>query len=185
MSGNDSQLQVGNFIGDFVKGKKPDDYPKQIRKGIILHRHIDSFTDSHEVVKETIIFLRPTFGRYSGIVADMYFDYFLAKDFSRHNNGRPLLIFAVQFYISALINYRQLPIKVKRFIFHFIFTNRLGKYSTLEGLKDSLDIMAIHKVSALNPPEIIEFLALHHEYLEMRFQLFFPDLIEFVKKENN
>jgi len=185
LSGNDSQLQVGNFIGDFVKGKKPDDYPKQIRKGIILHRHIDSFTDSHEVVKETIIFLRPTFGRYSGIVADMYFDYFLAKDFSRHNNGRSLLIFAVQFYISALINYRQLPVKVKRFIFHFIFTNRLGKYSTLEGLKDSLDIMAIHKVSALNPPEIIEFLALHHEYLEMRFQLFFPDLIEFVKKENN
>lgn len=185
LSGNDSQLQVGNFIGDFVKGKKPDDYPKQIRKGIILHRHIDSFTDSHEIVKETIIFLRPTFGRYSGIVADMYFDYLLAKNFRRYSNGKSLLIFAVQFYISALTNYRHLPTKVKRFIFHFILSNRLGKYSTLEGLKDSLDIMAIHKVTALNPLEIIEFLVLHHDYLEMRFHLFFPDLIEFVNKENN
>lgn len=45
--------------------------------------------------------------------------------------------------------------------------------------------MAIHELSALKPPEIIEFLVLHYDYLEMRFQRFFHYLFEFVKNKNN
>ncbi len=185
LSGTDSQLKIGNFIGDFVKGSNYNNYPVGIRKGILLHRKIDNFTDSHSVVKETVSFLKPTFGRYSAIILDMYFDYFLAIHFSNYHQKKSLKVFAFQFYISAIINYNQLPIKVKGFIFHFIFTNRLSKYSKLEGLKKSLQIMANYKITALKPDEAIDFLIENHDELEQQFHLFFPDLIDYVKIEMN
>lgn len=183
LSGNDSQLQIGNFIGDFVKGTKLNTYPDRIRKGIVLHRKIDSFTDSHPVVRETVAILRPAFGRYSGIIADMYFDYFLAINFYSYASNKSLKIFAFRFYVHTLINYRHLPDKVKGFIFHFITTNRLHRYSTMDGLKNSLIIMANYKVSAIKPQETIDFLVENHIELEKLFHQFFPDLIDYVKKE--
>jgi len=182
LSGNDHQLQIGNFIGDFVKGSKFNAYPALIQEGILLHRKIDSYTDSHDVVKQTILLLRPTFGRYSGIIADMYFDYFLSVNFQTYSK-KPLYLFACRFYFFAFLNYNQLPLKVKRFIFHFISTNRLYKYSSIDGLKRSLEIMAIHKVTALDPDKIIAFLLENHDELERKFHQFFPDLIEYVRTE--
>ena len=79
LSGNDRRLQVGNFIGDFVKGTEYEQYPKRIKEGILLHRAIDSFTDNHPVFLETVDMLLPDFGRYSGIMADMFYDYLLAS----------------------------------------------------------------------------------------------------------
>lgn len=183
LSGNDHKLQLGNFIGDFVKGSQFSAYPERIREGIILHRKIDSFTDSHVIVKETVILLRPTFGRYSGIIADMYFDYFLALNFSTYSSQKSLYLFVHKFYFFTLLNYNQLPDRVKKFIFHFISTNRLYKYSTLEGLKKSLEIMSYHKIPAIDPDKTITFLIENIEELESKFHQFFPDLIEYVKSE--
>lgn len=182
LSGKNHRLQIGNFIGDFVKGSKFNTYPSGIQEGIILHRKIDSYTDSHDVVKETILLLRPAFGRYSGIIADMYFDYFLAVNF-RIYSKKPLYLFACRFYFFAFLNYNQLPLKVKRFIFHFISTNRLYKYSSIDGLKRSLEIMANHKITALDPDKIITFLLEHLDELEGKFHQFFPDLVEYVRTE--
>lgn len=61
LSGADRQIQVGNFIGDFVKGKNYQQYPEKIREGILLHRQIDTFTDSHPMHHETVNLLRPVF----------------------------------------------------------------------------------------------------------------------------
>lgn len=182
LSGSDFQLQVGNFIGDFVKGSHLNDYPSQIRKGISLHRKIDNFTDTHEIVKETKAFIRPTFGRYSGIIVDMYFDYFLAKNFDTYSEIS-LNRFALRFYLNIIRHYKYLPDRVKGFIFHFIFSNRLKKYASLEGLKSSLSIMSTYNVSAIHPQNTISFLIENLEELEKRFNLFFPDLIKFVSEE--
>ena len=47
LSQDDPELIVGNFIADHIKGKKYIDYPSGISKGIMMHRNIDHFTDSH------------------------------------------------------------------------------------------------------------------------------------------
>lgn len=160
-----------------------DHYPGNIRKGIVLHRRIDSFTDSHHVVSDTKAMMRPTFGRYSGIVLDMYFDYFLAVNFRTLSHGKSLRFFAYKFYVAALLNFHHLPERVRRFIFHFITTNRLLQYQSLEGLRTSLDIMSNRKIPSLDPGKIIEYLIEHKAELERRFLLFFHDLEEFVKNE--
>ena len=183
LSGNRQRLKIGNFIGDFVKGSKLKNYPTEIRQGIVLHRLIDEFTDNHEVVKETVNFVRPAFGRYSGIVVDMYFDYFLGKNFKKYSPRTSLNIFAFKFYFAAILNYNYLPVRVKRFIFHLIFSNRLHKYSTLNGLEESLTIMSNHKVSAIKPDKTIQFLVENEQVLEAKFFRFFPELIEFADKQ--
>jgi len=182
LSGNRSKLQVGNFIGDFVKGSKFKNYPAEIRDGILLHRQIDDFTDSHPMILEMISFLRPAFGRYSGIVSDMYLDYFLANNFHKYSK-LSLNSFAFRFYIHVLLNYRYLPKRVKGFVFHFIFSNRLAKYAKLEGLRESLEIMSNHKVKAIKPDKTIDFLQQHHDIIENWFTIFFEDLLVFVHEK--
>ncbi len=172
------QVAVGNFIGDFVKGRRYKAYPSGIRKGILLHRQIDHFTDNHPAFKETVELLRPSFGRYSGIMADMYYDYLLASDFDRYGNGRSLDQFARNFYLSVLLYYWWLPKKVKGFIFHFIKTNRLKKYGTFDGLQQSLEIMSVYKSSAINPTLGIEFLAANESQLRNQFGQFMSEALK-------
>ena len=181
LSGNDCRLQIGNFIGDFVKGSKHAHYPPEIQDGIKLHRLIDEFTDSHPVVRETVKMLKPTFGRYSGIMADMYFDYFLAIHFTKYHK-KSLRNFACKFYFHLLLNYKHLPVKVKGFVFHFVTTNRLTKYSHLEGLRQSLQIMEQHKSKAIKPDLSISYLLQNQAELELKFFSFMPDLIEFAEE---
>lgn len=73
---NSDELMLGGFIADAVKGKKFLDYEKEISKGILLHRFIDNYTDTHAEVSELKKLLRPQFGLLSGVVIDMIYDHF-------------------------------------------------------------------------------------------------------------
>jgi acyl carrier protein phosphodiesterase len=42
LSGDASELLVGNLMGDFVKGRLNGRFPPGIERGILLHREIDS-----------------------------------------------------------------------------------------------------------------------------------------------
>ena len=52
LSGDDRRVQIGNFVGDAVKGRAYENYPLGFREGILLHREIDDYTDHHPVVRE-------------------------------------------------------------------------------------------------------------------------------------
>ena len=67
LSGDDRRVQIGNFVGDAVKGRAYENYPLGFREGILLYREIDDYTDHHPVVREVVDMLRGGFGRYSGV----------------------------------------------------------------------------------------------------------------------
>lgn len=75
---------LGNFLGDFVKGQALNDLPAELATGVRLHRKVDLFTDSHELV----VNLRRTFPkelrRVAGIIIDITFDHFLLKQWDEH-----------------------------------------------------------------------------------------------------
>lgn len=183
LSGDNRSLQIGNFIGDFVKGNQYENYPPAIREGIILHREIDYFTDTHPAFIEVVHMLRPTFKRYSGIIADMYFDYLLASDFEAFHPKKSLKRFSYEFNLTALWYYRQLPERVKGFIFHFIMHNRLYQYASYEGLYNSLTIMSKYKTNAIKPTLSIDFLKENEGFLRAKFMEFMPDIINFVEQK--
>ena len=84
LSGDDEEIIIGNFIGDFVKGHHFNEYTQMMRKGIILHRYIDSFTDTHAIVRRSKARLSEQYHKYSGIIIDILYDHFLVKNWSNY-----------------------------------------------------------------------------------------------------
>src|SRR5436190_15818450 len=132
LSGNDHQLMIGNFIADFVKGNKKNDYPDRIRKGIELHRMIDDFTDHHQYTEESKKRLRPKYHKYSGVIVDLYYDHFLAKDFPDFS-ALSLKDFSERTYRVLKEHWEILPRGVHYFLPFMIERNWLLNYATIEG----------------------------------------------------
>src|SRR6187200_947443 len=108
LSGNNEKLMIGNFIADFVKGKKKDDYPDEIRKGIELHRFIDFYTDHHDIVMNSIRRVHPRQEKYSGVVVDILYDHFLAANFKEFSDT-PLQDYSNNTYGILKKNWDVLP----------------------------------------------------------------------------
>src|SRR5688572_11354829 len=86
LSGNNRKLMVGNFIGDFVKGRQAlEKFDPEIIRGIEFHRNIDAFTDTHQVVAQSKNRLRPKYRHYSGVIIDVFYDHFLAKNWNLYH----------------------------------------------------------------------------------------------------
>lgn len=182
LSGESEQTILGNFIGDFVKGNRHQQYPEKVAFGIILHRHIDSYTDQHEAVRDCIQLLRPGYGKFAGIVADIFFDHFLAhnwKDYSPYT----LRHFAKNAHAIFLSNFGLLPMRVKQFLPFLIHHKRLESYAVRENLHEVLEIMS--KRTSLPPNTEWAMKMLNEEYsqFEGHFRSFFPEMISYVEKE--
>ena len=97
LSGTNKEIRVGNFLGDFMKGKDLEDFSGNILLGIELHRIIDEFTDTHEAVHRSKKILHSKQGKYASVLLDIYYDYFLAKNWSKYSE-QPLKEFATSVY---------------------------------------------------------------------------------------
>lgn len=187
LSGSNRKMQLGNFVGDAVKGSSYKNYPRDMCKGILLHRAIDDYTDRHPAVRQMVQTLKPEFGRYSGVLLDIYFDYLLASRFETFS-GVSLKKYTRQFYTTIIINYRYLPTRFKGFIWHFIMTNRLGKYATPDGIREALDIMVEYRHIDISVDKAIGYMQEHTEELFAVFQPFLIELqdycMEYIRTNN-
>lgn len=179
LSQNSELLMIGNFIGDFVKGKKYLAYDKDIQKGILIHRKIDYYTDTHPVVKESINRLRPRFGRYSGIIVDIFYDHFLAANFDDYH-PEDLETFSQNVYKVFTNHQEVMPEKVQKFLPYMVSQNWLLNYAQFWGIQKSLQ--GIDR-RTLQPTQLE--LALHdletdYQNFLSDFQEFFPDIQEYV-----
>ncbi|MGB3774600.1 MAG: DUF479 domain-containing protein, partial [Leeuwenhoekiella sp.] len=86
LSQYDEQVTIGNFIADGIKGSKYKQFPIPIQKGILLHRSIDAYTDAHHLVRKSTKRLHPHYHHYSGIIVDIFYDHFLAKNWSSYSD---------------------------------------------------------------------------------------------------
>ena len=83
LSGTEPGLVLGGLMGDFVHGRIDPGLPDGLRRGIALHRAIDSHTDAHPLIATLRTRFVPPFRRYAGIIIDIGFDHLLARDFGR------------------------------------------------------------------------------------------------------
>ena len=97
LSGNNTDLAIGNLIADRIKGKTIERLPLEMQKGVLLHRAIDQFTDQHPFFKECVSSLFPKYRHYSRVIVDMYFDHFLAAHWEQFHE-LPLQEFSRAFY---------------------------------------------------------------------------------------
>jgi acyl carrier protein phosphodiesterase len=181
LSGGSDELTIGNFIADFVKGKPAPHIPSKIVSGIALHRLIDSFTDTHPVVRQSIKRLQPSYHKYSGVIVDIYYDHFLAANWPLFSK-EPLTVFASNTY--ALINRHKavLP-KAMHTMFHYMQQqNWLVSYAQMEGVAQVLQGMARRTTFLSNMELAIHDLEKDYEEYNREFLRYFPLVIEYVQQ---
>ncbi len=182
LSGDDHELMIGNFIADFVKGNKKNAFPGKIKRGIELHRMIDDFTDHHEITKRSKDRLRIKYGKYSGVITDLYYDHFLAANFSEFHR-LSLEDFSTQTYYILRQNWNILPEAVHYFLPFMIERNWLLSYSTIDGIGRALSGLS-RRVSFENKmDESVHDLEEQYENFEHDFRDFFPQLMNFVSTQ--
>ena len=180
LSFGQEEILVGNFIADFVRGKEIEKYPKKVQIGIQLHRAIDTYTDSHHLVKQVQSFLIPRFGHYSRVISDVFFDYFLAKNWNNYSDT-VLEQFSLDSY-GILSSYPQeLPEAFCR-MFHWMRTqNWLYAYREPVGIQAALDGLSRRARFDSKMNESTQVLWEKEEEIEALFFVFFQDLETFAQ----
>lgn len=182
LSGSDPDVMTGNFIGDFVKGRPHYQHmPEKVIAGIELHRIIDAFTDSHPVVAISKKRLWPKYRHYAGVIIDIYYDHFLAKNWGDYHQDL-LPDYADACYQVLQSRTYTLPEPVNFLLPHIIKGNWLVNYAKLEGIHRALSGMARRTTFVSKMEESVKDLEESYDAFKTEFQLFFPDLINEARK---
>ena len=178
LSSDNNDNIFGNFIADSVKGKSYQRYRKDIVTGILLHRKIDSFTDNHSIFKSSREIISSDFGKFSGIVIDIYYDHFLATNWSLFDN-RELSAFISHVYGILANRFGILPTRVKKMLPFMIGQNWLLSYSNLSDLERVFRGMNRRTNYLSGMDKAVEVLLDNYEEIKSHFMLFYPELEKF------
>ncbi|MGB5404519.1 ACP phosphodiesterase [Robiginitalea sp.] len=182
LSFGDPQLSLGNFIADRVRGKDYLNYPKRVQQGILLHRAIDTFTDSHTIPRVSSKRLHPRYHHYSGVIVDIYYDHFLARLWAEYSEV-PLEDYTHNFYTLLKDNLDWLPRAIQHMSAYMIADNWLLNYRELEGLERVFQGMNRRTSMKSGMDTAVEELELHYSDFEAEFRPFFEDLIIFSREK--
>lgn len=179
LSGGHTKILLGNFIGDFVKGRQAlADLETPIAAGVELHRAIDEFTDNHEVVHRSKKRLRPKYRHYAGVIVDVFYDHFLAANWKKFH-PQSLVDFASDTYSTLQHFSEELPAEFKRMLPYMVRGNWLVSYAEISGIHRALSGMASRTPYVSKMEEASVDLKAHYDEFRNDFEKFFPALREF------
>ena len=180
LSFDNKELMIGNFIADAIRGNKFNSFSSEIQKGIILHRNIDTFTDEHPIVRKSKRRLHERYRHYDGVIIDMFFDHFLAKNWKEYSNI-PLIVYSESFYKLLHKNYPILPPKTQEMLPYIEKYNWLYNYQFMKGMQSVLEGMNKRTKLKSQMNMAINDLEVKYEEFEQDFRLFFDDLTKYVE----
>ncbi|REA64072.1 DUF479 domain-containing protein [Dyadobacter luteus] len=179
LSGNREGIIMGNFVGDFVKGllteEKTSDWNPEYVAGLRLHRFIDSFTDTHPIVREARKKIAEKHGRLSGIIVDIYFDYFLAKFFMDFCN-ETLWKYSHRMYSLIEKNEYLIPEEMIPMARGMIRQDWLNSYNSFEGIDLTFSRMSRRAGFMAPIRDAVNELRFNELFYEEKFMTFFPEL---------
>lgn len=171
--GNEQSV-LGNFLGDFVNISTERVFDDAIRKGIHMHRKVDSFTDSNPVFHRSRKRISPPNRRYAGVLIDIFYDHYLAKNWRLYSKT-PLEEYAAAFYTILERNIDLLPLKVKGMMPYMIRENWFVSYQEVSGIERPLERIARRFAKSRRPLiDPINELLNNYNSLEEDFHAFFP-----------
>lgn len=181
LSFENPEIQIGNLLGEIVRGKNFKDYEGDRQKGILLHRQIDSFTDSHPVVKNSSQKFHENYGKYSPVIVDVLYDHILIANWEKYSN-EPYEVFVENCYALFRKHFDEFPPRLQFIIKHLLQHDWFRNYTTLEGIGQTLyGISQRSKYPNKISNAVYEY-ELFKDELHVDFNLFFPELITHCKE---
>lgn len=178
LSGNNPKIIIGNMIADAVKGKSVNNYEKDIKKGIQLHRNIDFFTDTHPIVINSKEKLYYKYHKYSNVIIDIFYDHFLSINWQQYSTENINNV-AKNTYRILTLYYEILPARIKKILPFMVTNNWLGNYHDINIIGRALTNMSKKTKYESRMSEAIEDLKTNYSEFNRDFQTFFPQVIQF------
>ncbi len=180
LAGRSSESLLGNLSGDFVKGSVDGKFSEGVRAGIMEHRRIDAFTDTHPNVAAIRRIIAVEHGHYSRVIADMFFDHLLATEWTTYAK-EPLPVFLRLTYAALDPLIESMPGRL-RYLYPIMRDEGwLPSYASIDGIWIALFNMS-RRFSRQPRLELATPLLIHaREELLHHFGRFMPDVIRFAK----
>ena len=182
LSGCNEEIIVGNFMGDYVKGRNYVQFPEQVKKGILIHRDIDTFTDAHLITRRSKQMVATRYSKYAGIIIDIFYDHFLASLWDDYST-LPLSEFVNRTYDLLKRNYQVLPDAIKNWFPTFLENNWMMAYTTVDGIELVLERMSANTSLPNHAAYAVEVLSDQYAVFRNDFLQFFPQMIEFLEEK--
>lgn len=171
-------------MADGIRGKQFENYPEEIKKGILLHRAIDTFTDAHPIFRESTKRLHERYHHYAGVIVDIFYDHFLAKNWKNYSNDN-LDEYILQFYQSLHTHYDLLSKRTQDILPYMEKQNWLLSYQTIEGIHQILTQMDRRTKNSSNIRFASEELQGYYADFEKEFTLFFEEIKDYCSQKLN
>lgn len=172
---------LGNLAGDFVKGRLGDQFPTAIRRGIVQHRKIDEFTDTHPAVAAFRRVIAAEHGHYSRVIADVFFDHFLACDWDDYS-AEPFEDFLERVFATLDPLIARMPGRL-RIVYPIMRQQRwLESYADVEGIHTALRNLSRRFSRAPKLGGAAHLLRDARGTLGAHARRFLPEVIEYAKR---
>ncbi|HWQ38823.1 MAG TPA: ACP phosphodiesterase [Burkholderiales bacterium] len=174
LSPPDEDALLGSLMGDFVKGPVAGRYPPSIERAIVLHRRLDTFTDTHAAVRLSRSRISAARRRYAGIMIDVFYDHFLARSWTEFH-AQPLEVFCARIYEMLERREAELPERLRRVAPNMARWNWFGSYAEVESIYGTLERIG-QRLKRENPLyNAADELLQNYAALEADFRAFLPD----------
>lgn len=170
------------MISDFIKGKKKFDYSPAVQKGIMLHRHIDTYTDTHPATKEAKEVFRAAYRLYSGAMVDVVYDHFLATDPAEFSEDS-LLAFSQEVYTSLDTQVPYMPEPFARMFPYMKEHNWLYNYRTRWGIGKSLGGVVRRSVHLTESETAFQLFEEHYQLLKDCYRHFWASAKPYIHQK--
>ncbi len=168
--------RIGNLLPDLLPLSGLAALPPEFQQGVARHRRIDAFTDTHPLVKQSIGRFAGPFRRYAGILTDVFYDHFLAKEWAVFS-PQPLPEFAAEVYASFTTHRADIPVEAQAALENMRENNWLCSYLTSEGLAAALARIGTRFRRPVELAGAMPAFELHYDALRSDFAAFFPELV--------
>ncbi|MBA3581564.1 MAG: DUF479 domain-containing protein [Gammaproteobacteria bacterium] len=166
----------GGLLADYLRGRLPEAPIDPWMLGALHHRMVDSFTDQHAQVLAAKQYFSPLRRRFAGIILDIVFDHFLAKNFENYY-AQALNVFIAKSYKILASGESRYPAPMRRVVRRMQQMDLLGSYYYLENLEMVFQGLASRFSRPVPLIGSTEEIMQHYDKLENHFQLFYPDLM--------
>ncbi len=177
------EISVGNFMADAIKGQRGlANYSPLIQKGILIHRAIDHFTDTHPIFQKGTKRLHQGYGKFSPIIMDIFYDHILAENWQKYASVSLAEFNSMQCEMLS----KYLHIMPERTQFWYSVMKRDGllhSYATEDGIASVLSRMERRSGGLSKMGNAIVELKEFKPMLNTEFKQFILEMKQFLDKE--
>lgn len=174
-------VRIGNLLPDMVSVSALTGLSAEMLRGVKQHRRIDAFTDTHPVVRRSISRVNPDFRRFGGILVDVFYDHFLARDWQSFS-PLPLPAFAAEIYDSFHRYRLEIPPEAMVHLEHMREMNWLCAYREIDGILAALDRLGLRLRRPIPLGNAISVLRDNYDDFYADFSAFFPEIISHLQQ---